>query len=98
MTSNINANYFRSFTFVILILVNVLITNAQKVNDRSYYNEVRTYVNPVLPGDHPDPTLLKIGNDFYHCGSSFHFTPHIQLWRIGNVIRCGIRKEIARRY
>src|SRR5690242_7653130 len=33
----------------------------------SYYQSVKTYVNPVLPGDHPDPTLLKVGDDFYHC-------------------------------
>lgn len=27
----------------------------------AFYNSVRTCVNPVLPGDHPDPTLLKVG-------------------------------------
>jgi xylan 1,4-beta-xylosidase len=36
-----------------------------------------TYVNPVIPGDHPDPTLTHIGNDFYSSGSSFNPTPRI---------------------
>ncbi|MGE5806741.1 MAG: family 43 glycosylhydrolase [Ignavibacteria bacterium] len=36
-----------------------------------------TYINPVIPGDHPDPTLTKIGNDFYTTGSSFNPTPKI---------------------
>ena len=36
-----------------------------------------TYVNPVIPGDHPDPTLTKIGNNFYTSGSSFNPTPKI---------------------
>ncbi len=36
-----------------------------------------TYVNPVIPGDHPDPTLTRIGNDFYSSGSSFNPTPKI---------------------
>ncbi|UOE46561.1 family 43 glycosylhydrolase [Mucilaginibacter sp. SMC90] len=40
-------------------------------------DQVRTYVNPVLAGDHPDPTLLKVGDDFYMCGSSFHFAPNL---------------------
>ena len=40
---------------------------------------VRTYVNPVLAGDHPDPTLLKVGDDFYMCGSSFHFVPNLPI-------------------
>lgn len=38
---------------------------------------VTTYVNPVIPGDHPDPTLTKIGDDFYTSGSSFNVTPRI---------------------
>jgi xylan 1,4-beta-xylosidase len=36
-----------------------------------------TFINPVIPGDHPDPTLSKIGNDFYTSGSSFNPTPKI---------------------
>ena len=36
-----------------------------------------TYMNPVIPGDHPDPTLTRIGKDFYTTGSSFSPTPVI---------------------
>ncbi|SMO39818.1 family 43 glycosylhydrolase [Gracilimonas mengyeensis] len=36
-----------------------------------------TYVNPIIPGDHPDPTLTKIGDYFYTSGSSFNPTPKI---------------------
>lgn len=36
-----------------------------------------TYMNPVIPGDHPDPTLTKIGGVFYTSGSSFNPTPKI---------------------
>ena len=38
---------------------------------------VTTFMNPVIPGDHPDPTLTKIGKDFYTTGSSFSPTPVI---------------------
>src|SRR3954453_23909383 len=51
-----------------------------------YYNHVRTYANPVLPGDHPDPTLLKVGDDFYHCGSSFHFTPYMPIYHSRDLV------------
>jgi len=37
----------------------------------------QTYINPVIPGDHPDATLTRIGNDFYTTGSSFNVTPVI---------------------
>jgi xylan 1,4-beta-xylosidase len=36
-----------------------------------------TYMNPIIPGDHPDPTLTKIGEYFYTSGSSFNPTPKI---------------------
>jgi beta-xylosidase len=34
-------------------------------------------MNPVIPGDHPDPTLSRFGNHFYTTGSSFATTPII---------------------
>lgn len=37
----------------------------------------QTYINPVIPGDHPDATLTRIGRDFYTTGSSFNPTPVI---------------------
>lgn len=37
----------------------------------------KTYLNPVIPGDHPDPTLTKVGKYFYTSGSSFNPTPKI---------------------
>jgi len=37
----------------------------------------QTYMNPVIPGDHPDATLTRIGDDFYTTGSSFNITPKI---------------------
>jgi len=36
-----------------------------------------TYMNPVIPGDHPDCTLTRVGNDYYTTGSSFNPTPVI---------------------
>jgi xylan 1,4-beta-xylosidase len=37
----------------------------------------KTYTNPVIPGDHSDCTLTKIGGQFYTTGSSFNPTPVI---------------------
>jgi len=59
---------------------------AQSGDDKSYYQKVKTYVNPVLPGDHPDPTLLKVGDDFYHCGSSFHFNPYMPIYHSKDLV------------
>ncbi|MGC8804213.1 MAG: family 43 glycosylhydrolase, partial [Bacteroidales bacterium] len=37
----------------------------------------KTYKNPVIPGDHPDCTVSRIGNDYYTTGSSFNLEPQI---------------------
>lgn len=59
----------------------------------SAYQLAKTYINPILPGDHPDPTLLKVGDDFYHCGSSFHFTPYLPVLHSTDLVHW---KEISR--
>jgi len=37
----------------------------------------QTYMNPIIPGDHPDCTVTRVGDDFYTTGSSFNVTPVI---------------------
>jgi len=37
----------------------------------------KTFMNPVIPGDHADCSLTRIGNDFYSSGSSYYPTPVI---------------------
>ena len=60
-----------------------------------YYNSVETYANPVLPGDHPDPTLLKVGDDFYHCGSSFHFTPYLPVYHSKDMVHWEVISRVV---
>ncbi|MET3126641.1 beta-xylosidase [Arcicella rosea] len=76
---------FKYFPF--LSIVFSLISNEiYAQNNASFYNAVKTFVNPVLPGDHPDPTMIKVGDDFYHCGSSFHFTPYMPIYHSKDLV------------
>jgi xylan 1,4-beta-xylosidase len=34
-----------------------------------------TYLNPIMAGDHPDPTILRDGADYYMTFSSFDAYP-----------------------
>jgi hypothetical protein len=34
-----------------------------------------TYLNPIFPGDHPDPSILKDGRDYYIVFSTFRCSP-----------------------
>jgi beta-xylosidase len=73
---------------IVIFMLTVMFVNGQaKMADSSlFYQTVSTYVNPVLPGDHPDPTLLKVGDDFYHCGSSFHFNPYLPVYHSKDLV------------
>lgn len=71
---------------LLLATIAAIAQNYGKSDTLSYYQSVQTYVNPVLPGDHPDPTLLKVGNDFYHCGSTFHFNPYLPIYHSKDLV------------
>ncbi len=39
------------------------------------------YMNPVLGGDYPDPTVLRVGNAYYMTHSSFNYMPALTVLR-----------------
>src|SRR3954470_7011556 len=85
-----------------LICIIVFITRAAFIYSQNssagsalYYQSVKTYVNPVLPGDHPDPTLLKVGDDFYHCASSFHFTPYLPIYHSKDLVHWEVISRVV---
>lgn len=70
-----------------LILVSVAMTaSAQSTGN---------YRNPVIPGYHPDPSVCRVGDDFYLVNSSFQYFPGVPIFhsrdlihweQIGNVL------------
>ena len=38
------------------------------------------YQNPVIPGFNPDPSVCRVGDDFYLVTSSFEFFPGVPLY------------------
>lgn len=45
-----------------------------------------TFRNPVLAGDHPDPSVLKDGDDYYLTLSSFDAYPGLPLWHSRDLV------------
>jgi xylan 1,4-beta-xylosidase len=45
-----------------------------------------TYLNPIVPGDHPDPTILKDGSDYYMTFSSFFSYPGLVIWHSTDLV------------
>lgn len=44
------------------------------------------FLNPVLSGDHPDPTILVDGDDYYLTFSSFDAYPGIVIWHSRDLV------------
>ncbi|HEX7621414.1 MAG TPA: family 43 glycosylhydrolase, partial [Anaerolineales bacterium] len=44
------------------------------------------YINPIVPGDHPDPTILRDGADYYMTFSSFSSYPGIVIWHSRDLV------------
>ena len=51
--------------------------------------------NPIIPGFHPDPSICRVGNDYYIVNSSFQYFPGVPIYHstdlvnwqlIGNVL------------
>jgi beta-xylosidase len=61
-----NKNVCRQFAFLTLA---VLILTAEIFSQRA------TYTNPVQAGDYPDPSVIRVGRDFYATATSSEWAP-----------------------
>lgn len=51
-----------------------------------------TYENPILPGFYPDPSICRVGEDYYLVNSSFEF---FRACRFGIAVTCCIGSSSA---
>lgn len=51
------------------------VADAQAENQRQPDLGGGRYLNPILPGDYPDPSVVRDGDDFYLTSSSFEYYP-----------------------
>ena len=45
------------------------------------------YRNPVIPGFHPDPSVVRVGDDFFLVTSSFEFFPGVPIFTSRDLVR-----------
>lgn len=44
------------------------------------------YLNPILAGFYPDPSITRVGDDYYLVNSSFAFYPGIPIWHSRDLV------------
>ena len=47
---------------------------------------MRTYENPIIPGFFPDPSICRVGEDYYLVTSSFEFFPGVPLFHSRDLV------------
>ncbi|MEK3885739.1 family 43 glycosylhydrolase [Paenibacillus sp. PL2-23] len=45
-----------------------------------------SFVNPVLGGDYPDPSVIRVGCDYYMTHSSFRYYPGLLIWHSKDLV------------
>ncbi len=46
----------------------------------------KTFQNPILPGFYPDPSICRVGEDFYLITSTFEFFPGLPLFQSRDLV------------
>jgi alpha-N-arabinofuranosidase len=52
----------------------------------NFYSQVNSYKNSILPGFYPDPSVFRVGEDYYLVTSSFQFFPGVPVFQSKDLI------------
>lgn len=69
---------FREYKFLLLVLLCLLFPDANA--------QSKTFHNPILPGFYPDPSICRVGEDYYLINSSFEFYPGIPIFHSKDLV------------
>jgi xylan 1,4-beta-xylosidase len=66
-------------SLLLMTIFFALPTNAQEKDDARWYPQLKAseYANPVIPGFFPDPSVVRVGDDYYCVNSTFEYFPAI---------------------
>jgi len=57
-----------------------------------------TYSNPIMGGDHPDASPIRVGSEFYLTHSSFDYAPGLLIWKSRDLVNWKPVSAALRRY
>lgn len=64
------------------------LTNAQTTLSPSLHGDLGngTFINPILGGDYPDPTIMREGKDYYMTHSAFDYLPGLVVFHSQDLV------------
>ncbi|MCL6592288.1 MAG: glycoside hydrolase 43 family protein, partial [Firmicutes bacterium] len=82
---NINFKNFRFKVVFGILLISLLFTQAAFAGWQSD-NGDGTFKNPILYADYPDPSMIRVGNDFYLATSTFVNVPGLRILKSQDLV------------
>ncbi len=49
-------------------------------------NQSKTFDNPIIPGSYPDPSICRVGDDYYTVHSSFEYFPGVPVFHSKDLV------------
>lgn len=68
----------------ILLLVTLMLLNA--CNQPAENKEKTFYTNPIIAGDFPDPTIIRVGDTYYAAGTTNDFAPNYPIYESKDLV------------
>ena len=87
----IEKNDFEKYVFILFMLIHtILISYSQPLshpgNSQAGGTGSAYYENPILAGDYPDPSVLRVEDDYYMTNSSFEYYPGLLIWHSKDLV------------
>lgn len=76
----INNDLFRVLSITLFAALFFFQTNAQLKGNSN------TFLNPIMSGDYPDPTIMRDGKDYYMTHSAFDYVPGLTVWHSTDLV------------
>ena len=61
-----------------IIMRSLIITLFLTVSS-SLFAQQKEFINPIIPGGHPDPSICRVGDDYYIVNSTFEYFPGLPI-------------------
>jgi xylan 1,4-beta-xylosidase len=78
-------NIHRKLLSLSLLLLPIIAGTGEAQSTGASAAPASSGANPVIPGDHPDPTILRIGHTYWMASTSGDWAPSFSLFRSGDL-------------
>ena len=78
----------------LLLLIFAVATSAAAQKNVKVAAKTTTYNNPVIAGDYPDPSVIRVGQDYYATATSSEWSPEFQILHSRDLVNWNIVGDV----